>query len=296
MPLVKYLKSRPFPGSKGASMHEVILTFTRSIKHIRLTERAAAISFNFIMAIPPTFIFLFSLIAYLPLATVETTLLNTIALLSPNPKLYNSVAGVLVDLMKNKRSELISIGFLSTLFLSSNGVMGILRSFDRESPILRKRSGIARRKKALTMTMGLMVVLLVAIALLILQSNILDNYVTKLIGSAVLVKIISWVSLIGIVYTTICILYKYGPSLHYKTRFFSAGARLATVLFVIVSHSFFYIANHFINYNKVYGSIGTLLMFMIWVYITSLVILIGYEINVAIILKNQKEAIPKNTI
>jgi membrane protein len=216
--------------------------------------------------------------------TVQEAILNSIRLLSPNPKLFASVESIVVDFMNNKRKELLSIGFLFTIFLSSNGVMGILRSFDRESPAHIKRTGMARRWKALRLTFGLMFVFLISIALIIIQTSLLDKYLVDLIGSTTIVKLISWITLVFIIYITICILYKYGPSLHHKFRFFSTGALIATILFIVISYGFFFVANHFVNYNKVYGSIGTLLMFMAWMFITGLVILIGYEINLAIMM------------
>lgn len=276
------------PGAGGITVMEMATTFVKSIKDIRLMERTAAISFNFLMAIPPSLIFLFSLAAFLPLGTVEDTVLKSIALLSPNPKLYNSLEAIILDLTNNKRRELISFGFLFTLFVSSNGIMGILRSFDRDSPIQKERTGLARRVKAILLTLGLMIILIIAIAVLIIQSNLLDRYLINIFGNALVVRLVSLLSLLFIIYLAICILYKYGPHLRYKPKFFSTGAFMATFLFVIVSYGFFFIADNFINYNKVYGSIGTLLMFMVWIYITSLVILIGYEINLMLLVRNNQ--------
>jgi membrane protein len=298
LPVFSRLNKLLIPGAKGASVYDIGYAFFKSMKHIRLSERAAAISFNFLMAIPPTLIFLFSLVPYLPMSTVQETILNSIRLLSPNPKLFASVESIVVDFMNNKRKELLSIGFLFTIFLSSNGVMGILRSFDRDSPAHIKRTGMARRWKALRLTFGLMFVFLISIALIIIQTNLLDKYLVDLIGSTTIVKLISWITLVFIIYIAICILYKYGPSLQHRFRFFSTGALIATILFIVISYGFFFIANHFVNYNKVYGSIGTLLMFMAWMFITGLVILIGYEINLAIMMyadrisKREKELGP----
>jgi membrane protein len=284
MPVFSRLNKIRIPGAKGASVYDIGSAFFKNMRSIRLTERAAAISFNFLMAIPPSLIFLFSLVPYLPLHSVQETILNSLKLLSPNPKLFASVESIVNDFMNNKQKELLSIGFLFTIFVSSNGVMGLLRSFDRESPAQVRRSGMARRWKAIRLTLGLMFVFLISISLIIIQTSLLDRYLVDLVGGTTLVKLISWVTLIFIIYITICILYKYGPSLHYKFRFFSTGALLATVLFLIISYGFFFVANHFVNYNKVYGSIGTLLMFMAWMFLTGIVILIGYEINLAIMM------------
>lgn len=282
------LKKVPIPGGHGASVYEIGSAFFKNLKDIRLAERAAAISFNFLMAIPPSLIFLVSLIPFLPLDAAEETILNSLRLFSPNPRLFTTVESIITDFMSNKRRELLSVGFLFTIFLSSNGVMGILRSFDRDSPGHIRRSGMARRWKAIRLTLGLMFCFLISIALIIIQTNLLDKFLVDLVGSTMVVKLISWITLVFIVYITICILYKYGPSLQHEFRFFSTGAFIATVLFIIISYGFFFIANHFINYNKVYGSIGTLLMFMAWMFITGLVILIGYEINLAILLHSGK--------
>ncbi len=282
------LRKVRIPGAHGASVYDIGSAFFKNMKEIRLTERAAAISFNFLMAIPPSLIFLVSLIPFLPLDAAQETILNSLRLLSPNPRLFATVESIITDFMSNKRRELLSFGFLFTIFVSSNGVTGILRSFDRDSPGHIKRSGMARRWKAIRITLGLMFCFLISIGLIIIQTNLLDRYLVDLIGSTTIIKLISWITLVSIIYITICILYKYGPSLQHRFRFFSTGAFIATILFLIVSYGFFFIANHFINYNKVYGSIGTLLMFMAWMFITGLVILIGYEINLAILVYSGK--------
>jgi membrane protein len=277
------VRKMPIPGTHGVTAYDIVTTFIKSIKDIRLTERAAAISFNFLMAIPATLIFLFSLVPFLPLHAAHEAVLNSIRLLSPNPKLYASLESIITDFMNNKRRELLSFGFLFTVFVSSNGVMGILRSFDRDSPVQIKRTGIARRWKAFLLTLGLMPVLLISLSIIIIQTSVIDKFLLDHFGSTLAIKLLSILTLLVIIYFSICILYKYGPSLHQQLPFFSTGAFLASVLFILISSVFFFIANHFVNYNKVYGSIGTLLMFMIWMFITGMVILIGYEINLLIL-------------
>jgi membrane protein len=288
--LASWLKHIIVPGANGATAYEIISTFIKSIKDIRLSERAAAISYNFLLAIPPSLIFLFSLATFLPPETVHDVVLNSIKSLSPNPKLFAALETIITDFMNNKKRELLSFGFLFTVIVSSNGVMGILRSFDRDSPAQIKRTGIARRWKALWITLGLMLLLLISITVIIIQTSIIDKFIVEHIGNTVLIKILSGCTLFLVLYFAICILYKYGPSLNQKFPFFSTGALLASLLFVLISIGFFFIANNFINYNKVYGSIGTLLMLMIWMFITGLVILIGYEINLTILLFSGKKS------
>jgi membrane protein len=282
-----FTKSIRLPGARGMTLYSLGKSFFANIKNIRLAERAAAISFNFLMAIPATLIFLCSLIPFLPLDSVQETILNSIRLLSPNATMYGSAERLITDFMQTKRRELLSIGFLFTIFASSNGVMGVLRSFDRVSPAHVARSGMARRWKAIRLTIGLILVVLISLALLIIQTSLLDRYMADIVGSPVIIKTLSWITLVFIIYLTICMLYKYGPSLQYKFPFFSTGALIATLLFIVISYGFFFVASNFVNYNKVYGSIGTLVMLMAWMFITGLVILIGFEINLSIMMQTR---------
>lgn len=267
---------------QGATLYDIGGIIVNNMRDLRLNERAAAISFNFLLAIPPTLIFLFSLVPFLPLDSVQHTILDSIKLLSPNEKLYSAVQKTILDLMNTKRKELISFGILTTIFVSSNGVMGLLRSFDRKSPFHKERSSLARRGKSILLTLILIFVLVISLGLLVLQSRLLNEYLLRFITHPWLIQLFSWISLVFIIFIAICIIYKFGPSLNAKFRFFSPGAATATILFFGVSYGFFFVANHFVHYNKVYGSIGTLLMLMAWMFIIGLVILIGFEINFAV--------------
>lgn len=289
MGIISKSKRISFPGGKGATFFNIGHLFFKNIRDLRLGERTAAISFNFILGIPPSLIFLFSLVPFLPLDSVQGTIINAIQLLTPNHKLFESVKGFVLDFMLTKRKDLLSFGFLTTVFVSSNGVMGLLRSFDRKSPALVERSGLARRWKSIKITLVIMLVILISIVFLIIQSSLLNDYVPNFIGAHLFTKIISWLSLIFIIYITICIIYKYGPSSNSKFHFFSPGATFSTIFFVIVSYGFFFIVAHFLNYDKIYGSIGTLMMLMAWMFATGFVMLIGFEINLSIAMFEMKK-------
>ena len=124
-PPVRYLFRRAhniiLPGLNGASLYEVGKFFIREMRTLKLQERAAAVTYNFLMAMPPTFLFLFSLVPYLPLKNVEGTILNTVKLIAPNNRIYNSVHGVLVDFMTTQHHDVLSYGIVLVIFFSSNG-------------------------------------------------------------------------------------------------------------------------------------------------------------------------------
>ena len=272
------------PGFEGFSLYQIGRFFFREIRSVKMNERVAAVTYNFLMAIAPTLLFLFSLVPYLPLKDVQVTILQTLKLVVPNEHAYQTVSKGIIDFMTTKRRDILSFGILLTLFFSSNGMMGLMRSFDRSLSVYKKRTGLQRRWTAIKLTFLLICVALISLAALILQTEKLNSLVLQIFGNVIAVKILSLVILALIVFLTVSIIYTYGPSLTHRFKFFSAGAVFATVMSLITTTVFFFLVNNFINYNKVYGPIGTLIAFMVWMWLNTLVILLGYELNVSILL------------
>ncbi len=272
------------PGFNGASLFSTWRIFSQKVKTLRLQERAAAVTYNFLMAMPPTFLFLFSLVPYLPLKNVEQTILNTIKLLSPNNSFYHNVRGVVNDLMHKQHRDALSFGILLVLFFSSNGIIGLIRSFDSNPSLYVKRTGVRRRWTAIKLTVMLITLIMAGITVLVFQSRDLNPYIRKTFHSMVAVKTVSFFILSLIVFVAISLIYTYGPSLKHRFRFVSAGSVFATISSIIATAVFFFMVNHFFHYNKVYGSIGTLIAFMVWVWLNTTIILLGYELNVSILL------------
>jgi membrane protein len=271
------------PGLKGASLFEVGKFFSQEIKTLKLQERAAAVTYNFLMAMPPTFLLLFSILPYLPMQNVEQTILNLIKLLSPNQNFYVNVHSVVTDFMVTQHNDVLSYGAILVLFFSSNGIMGLMRSFDK-SVMYVKRTGLQRRWTAIKLTLVVLVIIIIGLAVLIVQSRDLNPYIHKIFHSVVAVKLVSFLILALLVFTTISIIYTYAPSLTHKFPFISAGSVFATLASILATSIFFFLVNHLLYYNKLYGSIGTLIAFMVWVWINTLIILMGFELNVSILL------------
>jgi membrane protein len=186
--------------------------------------------------------------------------------------------------MSQQHRDVLSYGVILVLFFSSNGVMGLMRSFDKSMTLYKKRTGVQRRWTAVKLTLVLLVVVIIGLSVLIMQSRDLNPYITKVFHSVLLVKMVSFLILALLVFTTISIIYTYGPSLTHKFRFVSAGSVFATIVSIMATSIFFFLVNNFLNYNKLYGSIGTLIAFMVWLWINTLIILMGYELNVSLLL------------
>lgn len=282
--ITNWAKRVVLPGFQGVSLFDVAGFFVKEVSNTKINVRAAAVTYNFLMAIPPTLLFLFSLIPYLPLGDVEVTMLDTLKLLALPPAIYKSLSGLIIDFMNTERKDLLSYGILLTLFFSSNGMMGLMNSFDRATTIHIQRSGLKRRWTAIKLTVMLICVAVISLAALILQSEALNGLILSVFNNVIVVKLLSMLILISLIFTMISLIYTYGPSLVHKFSFVSPGSVFATVLSVITTVVFFFLVNNFINYNKVYGSIGTLMAFMVWVWLNTMVILLGFELNVSILL------------
>lgn len=279
-----WIKTHSFPGVKEISIYDVGRFFVHEVQENKLQIQAAAVTYNFLLAIPPFMLFLTSLVPFLQLENVEETLLLAIRLVTPNEALYQNLSSVIMDFMNNQRGEILSFGLLMTLYVSSNGIMALLHSFERSLPVYVKRGGVARRWTAIKLTVMLCLVLIMTLVTLIIQAKSVNVYLLMLFNNTVVVRLVSIAIVICLILVAISSIYTYGPRLSSRMKFVSPGSAFATFLIVLTSAVFFFLVNNFIQYNKVYGSLGTLMAFMIWIWLNTFVILIGYELNISILL------------
>jgi membrane protein len=272
------------PGFQGLALYDVIQFFRSQLKQHGLSERAAAISYNFIMAIPPSLLFLFTLIPNLPFVSKKILKLQMHTLILdivPN-KIYNKQVITFIDsFIDGSKLGLLSFGLLLTLYFASNGMMGIMRSFNKKYVGFETRKGIVVRVVALRLTILIFSLLLAYLLLLIMEGSLLKATVKN----SVLRDIIGytrWGFIIILVYLIIGLIFKYAPAIRKKWNFTSPGTILATLLSLAASVGFAIYVNNFGKYNALYGSIGTIMMIMALIYINSLALLIGFELNVSI--------------
>lgn len=283
-------KRTTLPGFHGMSLYEVARFFFTELKSNKVDERSKAVTFHFLLAIPPTLLFLFTLVPYLPLEGVQATILRALRMVITNQNIYDSAASIITDFMNTEQQGILSFGLLLTLLFSSNGMMGLMRSFDRSQySVYVKRTGLNRRWTSIKLTLMLMGVAVLSIVVLILQTRGVNELILRVFDNVIVTKLVSFIILILLIFSGISIIYRYGASLSSKFRFISPGSVFATVLCILTTAVFFYLVNNFINYNKIYGSIGSLIAFMIWLWLNTLAIILGYELNVSILLGEQSK-------
>ena len=276
------------PGFAGVPLYDVIKFFISQVNRVGLRDRATAIAFNFIMAIPATAIFLFTLLPYFPIAkNIQKELYFFIGDITPNTESGKLITSTLDELFNQPKKGLLSIGFLLALFYSSNAVMGMIRTFDASLIIKRKGNFLIKRWRAIRLTV-ILVMLLIATILLSIGQGIAFTSLLKWMGLAKTIDATFWSELIRLTIVvflflfSVAFIYKYAPSIHKRWKLFSPGAIFATCLILLTTWVFSIWAQNFSSYNRIYGSIGALLIIMLLLFINSLMLLIGYELNVSI--------------
>ncbi|MFK7900036.1 MAG: YihY/virulence factor BrkB family protein [Cyclobacteriaceae bacterium] len=270
---------------KNISLYHVTALFIKELKKNKLGAQANSVAFNFMLAIFPAIIFLFTLIPYVPIGDVETNILAGLKTVLP-ASIYQGAAQTIDDLMNRPREGLLSFGFVSALYLATNGTMSLMNAFNNCYKTKETRTVIYKRLIATGLTLVLSFVLICGVVL-IFSGKMVESYLSGLFMidqdlSYLLIRIGEYALFLFIFLVSISLLYYFGPSLNNKWRFFSTGSIYCTFLAAAASMAFAYYVNNFGTYNKVYGSIGTLIGFMIWLKMISFILLLGFEINASL--------------
>lgn len=294
--LIEWTKVMILPGFSPLPVYTVASFFFQEIGKDELINKATSLAYNFMLAIFPAIIFIFTLIPYVPIDHFQDQLMNLIALVLP-VEAYDAVKTTLLDIVSNQNSKLLSFGFLLALIFSTNGVHTLMQAFNKSSLITETRPWLKQRLVALNLTVLISFALIFGLIIMTIGESVLEFLKTELrFKDSFWLQVINlsrWFILVVVYFFTISILYRYGPAHAKKWRFFSAGSWMATILAVFTFWGFSYYINNFGNYNKLYGSIGTLIVLMIWLYLNSLIILVGFELNASIDLSKRSIRIVK---
>jgi membrane protein len=282
---IQWSKRISLPGFEGLPFFEAINFFIQRLHEGELQTRARSMAFSFLLAIFPAIIFIFTLIPYIPLEAFQDRLLILIKDFLPS-NTFEVARETIEDIIRQQRGGLLSFGFIFALYVTTDGIIALMNWFNKSYHGHKQRPGWKQRLVATGITISLAILVTAAVGLLVI-SEITYSYLEKKGIMVNLMEIIlltagKWIILLLLCFATISLLYYLGPSKKERMRFISAGSTLATMLLVITSLVFNYFITHFAQYNKVYGSIGTLIVILLWLYINSLVLLVGYELNVSI--------------
>jgi membrane protein len=199
------------------------------------------------------------------------------------------------DFLSKPRNELLSFGLLFATLFSSNAMMGILRSFDKNYRGFTQPSGLKKRATALKLTLVFFIFIFLCILLLVAQAAVLEWLGVKNAVLRSVIHNVRWVIIVLLVFYSISFIYRHGPSVIIKWPIITPGSVFATALMILVTLLVSYWVKNFGNYNKLYGSISAVFILMAFIYINSLIVLIGFELNVTITSLKKGEVIQELT-
>ena len=281
--VIRKSKNIVLPGFHGIPLFDVVRFFFIQIQKTSLNERASSIAFNLLLAIPPACIFIFTLIPYLPIKDLIDQLYELIRDVIPGTQNNQPIIDFLKDFTSTERSGLLSFGFILALYFSSNAMIGIMRSFNKLNYIgFSQRHVIHERWVAIKLTLYLFIIILLSIVALVTRGAVLTWLGIEDPTVRTIILNVRWIVIILLFFLCISFIYRHAPAVHKKWKFINPGSILATFMMIAFTMGFSYYVANFGNYNKLYGSIGTILILMLLIYFNSLVLLIGFELNVSI--------------
>ena len=280
--VITFLRLIRIPGLKGFSMYELLELYVVGIIKGALTARAGSISFSFFMALFPFLLFVLNLIPFIPtvfsIDNFDLVLLDFIETLLPSES-HGFFNDIFKDIQSKPRGGLLSSVFLLSIFLSANGVNSIFSSFEVSYHVKELRNIFKQYLYALGVSVLLAFLLLVAVISFIYFELAFKDLLPETLNWVLWGQ---YVFFILLAYFSISILYYFGTIEGKLTRFFSPGALMTLLLFICSTYLFGIYIDRFSNYNQLYGSIGALLIFMLYSWINSIVLLLGFELNATI--------------
>ncbi len=284
-PIIQFLKVVKPPGFYGFSLYDLLEMYIIGIVKGALTYRAGSISFSFFMALFPFILFILNLIPFIdliPFIKIENfdqTFLNYIELFLP-PETQTFFAGIFEDIRTKPRGGLLSSVFLLSIFLSANGISAIFGSFEVSYHVNFSRSFFRQYFLSIAVSVLLAFLLLITVIIFFYFEFYILNNLDSLIASEIRWTRISQITFFGLfIYLTINILFYFGTIEGRKNQFFSPGSLMTTFLFFLTTYCFGIYIENFSNYNQLYGSIGALLIFLLYIWINSNILLLGFELN-----------------
>mgnify|MGYP005848722033 CR=1 FL=1 len=280
--LVAITKAVQLKTLEGLSLYDILEMYVLGIFKGAFSYRASAIAFSFFMALFPFALFILNLIPFIPLDNFQADFLKFVANGVP-PNTYDAIEAIIKDILQTSHQGLLSSGFILSILLMTNGINAILGGFEMSTHITITRSFFRQYFISLAISLVLSMVLLITVAAIVIAEVMIQKINIR--GYVADVSVIEWsryAFIILMILVTTSILYKFGAKETSKISFISYGAVFTTVLILVSSYVFGIYVTKFAKYNELYGSIGTLLVLMFYIWINCMVLLLGFELNATI--------------
>jgi membrane protein len=283
--LIRWMRRVVLPGFEGFDLYQILRFFLSAMAQGRIITRASAISFKLFLSFFPAVIVLLTLIPYIPVPDFQERLLGAFRQMMPL-EVYRFVESTLHDLLVKKHGTLLSISFISGLYLASNSIDAILEGFSGSTNLARWHSALKQRMLSLGLLLALTVLMVIAIPVFSLTDLVLSRLLElSILTSSLEVYVLlaaKWILSILLVMTSVSLLYTAGDPAARRFKAFSPGSILAVFLIMLISQGLAYVFSNITDYNALYGSIGAILAVQLWIYFNMIALLVGYELNISI--------------
>lgn len=292
MSLKEITKKITIPGYGNLSLYEVSMFFYKGLVEGAITTRASSLTFNFFLAFFPSILVLFTLIPFVPIEGFQDELFTLMSEILP-PSTFDATKVILDDIVNHEQAGLLSFTFILALYFSTNGVNAMITGFNATYHLKDKRTWWQLRLLSINLTVILALLLVLTIVFQLFSVGFIDSLVNE--GymkqfSADVILHIKELILVLVLFMGYSILFYFGPADKKGWKFLSIGSITSTTLSVISSLAFSYYVTNFAQYNKLYGSIGTLLVILLWMYFNSIILLLGFELNASIISAKEQQS------
>jgi membrane protein len=280
--LVSLTKAVKLKSLEGLSLYDILELYVLGIFKGAFSYRASAIAFSFFMALFPFALFILNLIPFIPLENFQADFLEFVEEGVP-PNTYDAIEAILKDIMETSHQGLLSSGFILSILLMTNGINAILGGFEMSAHITITRGFFRQYFISLAISLVLSMILLITVAAIVIAEVMIQKINIR--GYVADVSVIEWSRygfILLMILITTSILYKFGAKETSSIAFISYGAVFTTILIVVSSYVFGIYVTKFAKYNELYGSIGTLLVLMFYIWINCMVLLLGFELNATI--------------
>jgi len=281
---VKLFQKIKIPGLEGMTLFDLLEMYITGIIKGALTARASSIAFSFFIALFPFALFMLTLIPYVPIEGFQENFMSFIFKAMPSQEASDAVSYVLKDIANNKYGELLSFGFILSIFLMTNGVNAILAGFEYTFHDIETRTVVRQYIVSLIISMVLAFLLIFTVGLIIF----LEFLVNSITENGVQLDAVFWIGIIQIIilfmmiFIDISLLYYFGTREGRQLTFFSPGTIFTALLFIVNFKIFKIYIEKFAQYNQLYGSIGTVLVIMLFIWLNSIILLLGFELNTSL--------------
>lgn len=275
-------RREPFLG--GLGVKDLGKRVFQEVQEDNCTGQAAQLAYYFLFAVFPFLLFLATLLGYLPIPNLMESILQYLAALLPG-EAVTLIQENVRQLVTNQKGGLLSFGIIAALWASSSAVAAIMDALNRAYDVQEGRPFWKVRGTAILLTMGLSLFILVSMVLLIFGPQ-LGNWIASLVGLGnvfeVAWNVLRWPVIVLLLILAMALIYYFAPDVEQRWKWITPGSVFAVIVTIAVSLGFSFYVNNFGSYNKTYGSIGTVIVFLTWLYLTGFVILVGGEINAEI--------------